>query len=121
MARQVAAHLKTRYISKKHGGYDIYEDDRIVVSLDTYVPNVSVQVITPQGERIPVLQASYSSWSNPQVFKEGRWLGYLKKLHRKAREAERVKIQERDRKEAEESERRYGPVDDAAIFEGIVK
>ena len=48
MAEQVARYLRTEYQAKKHGGFDIYKDERISVSLDTYVPNVAVRLVVDQ-------------------------------------------------------------------------
>ena len=45
MARQVADYLRSEYKAKKHGGYAIYRDERVIVVLDTYVPNVTVRLV----------------------------------------------------------------------------
>ncbi|MCY4580801.1 MAG: hypothetical protein OXD31_17375 [Chloroflexi bacterium] len=47
----VARVLRTSHTSKKHGGFDQYKDDRIHISLDTYVPNVDIRVKVEDGWR----------------------------------------------------------------------
>ena len=45
-AYTVARYLRTRYESKKHGGYYVYEDDKIIIKYDTYYPNLDIRVKT---------------------------------------------------------------------------
>ncbi len=116
MARLVATHLRTRHTPKKHGGYDVYEDEKIRIMLDTYVPNIDVQIFPPGENPVTVFAASYTRWSNPEVFRTGEWMKYLEELLPKAIAERDRKEDERQEKERLERERRYGPVDDAIIF-----
>ena len=115
-ARMVAHYLKTRSETKKHGGYDIYEDDVLEITLDTYVPNLDVRLLI-DGEWVTVLSAGYHSYTRPQVFRPGAWcdhlLGPLQKQAEQRREL--LRLQATTRQEAE-LVKRYAPVQDAHLF-----
>lgn len=71
----IANYLTTRNANKKHGGYNIYEDDKIYISYDTYHPNVDVYVFI-EGKKH--LAAIYSGHGYRQEFHPGEWCNYVK-------------------------------------------
>ena len=117
MAALVAREMQTSYRTKKHGGYRIYEDNKIRIALDTYVPNVDILLLREEGP-MTVFVAGYSSWGHPQVFHPGRWMEHLASLVPKARELKT----EREAEEQEQKRRRreapFTPIDDSAMFPG---
>jgi len=115
-ASVVARYLQTRYVSKKHGGYDIYEDDRLAIWLDTYVPNISIRLLM-NGEKVMVFSASYHSYRRPSIFHPGAWCDYLLgPLLTQAREARaRLEAKQQARRDAE-TVARYAPIADAHLF-----
>jgi hypothetical protein len=80
----ICKHLRTRHSAKKHGGYDIYEDDKIVASLDTYVANVRLS-LKMNGELVTVFSANYLG--DVYTYHRGVWEPYLEQLADKALEA----------------------------------
>ena len=119
-AAAVANNLTTQYWKKKHGGYNIYEDDRIRICLDTYSPNVDVSI--PAGEDrewTPVFCAGQHSTHSPQIFRPGRWIEYLARLHERALWVRTEREARREQEQAEEQTRRYAPVNDAMIYADI--
>lgn len=92
----VCQFLRTRYASKKHGGYNIYEDDKIMVSTDTCVPNVDLYVKV-NGNREYVFGCSYDG--HQVTYHTGKWEQYLDELYDRAVETRRIvedqKAQER--------------------------
>ena len=115
-AANAARHLTTRTASKKHGGYQIYEDGKVVICLDTYVPNLDIQVIGPDGERITVFSAAYHSWHNPSIHRPGAWVQHILDLQPKIQEVKDRKEREDQARQDENARRRYGPIDDSATF-----
>ena len=115
MASQVATHLRTNYVSKKHGGYNIYEDDKIHINLDTYVPNLDIQVITPEG-KTTVFSAAYHSWRRPSIFRRGQWIQYLMGFGEQVEQAKQEAEQKRRTEKQRDTDKRYGPIEDQAIF-----
>ena len=77
-AMSMANLLTTKFTPKKHGGFNVYQDDRLIVALDTFVPNLSIRLITPQGEKT-VYTASYHSLTRPDIHRP-RPLGGLHPL-----------------------------------------
>ncbi len=88
-AMKVAKILTTRYSPKKHGGYQIYEDHRLYIALDTCVPNLDIRIASGDGNWVTVFSAACHSLGKPEVFRPGRWMQHLEELHSKALEAER--------------------------------
>ena len=78
MYSTIATYLKTRYESKKYGGYNIYEDDKIYISYDTYYPNIDVYVKIPDGKRYCVLNHSGHGYN--QEYHSGEWEKYCKDI-----------------------------------------
>ncbi len=118
-AIKVANLLTTRHTTKKHGGYNIYQDERISITLDTYVPNLDIRIIGENGKPVTVFGTPYHSLSKPNIFRPGRWTQHLEGLYRKALEVEREQDTRKEQEKAENLKRRYGPVDDAKIFADI--
>jgi len=112
-AQVVAEFLRTSYSAKKHGGYNHYEDERIHVSVDTYVPNIDI-VLKDVGL---VFSASYFHGMISEYY-PGAWVTYLHELTDRAIEVRKAQTKEREEREAAERAKRFGPVDDSAIFAG---
>ena len=115
MAYLVAQEMHTKTIGKKHGNHLIYDDDRLVITLDTFRPNISISIIREE-QHINVFNRGLRSWEKPGVFHRGRWMAYLEKLSEKAEtivlereETERIRSQI-------EHEARFTPVDDLDLF-----
>ena len=124
MAAKVAEHLQTGYHAKKHGGYNIYQDEQVIIVLDTFVPNISVRIFIPGRDPefgTTVLSAAYHSWSRPEIYKPGQWIGYLQQLAERAEEVRREKEAARVERVRQDQERRFAPVDDAAIFAPVLE
>jgi DNA-binding sugar fermentation-stimulating protein len=85
-AKAVAHYLHNKEAKKKHGGFHIYHDDKIYICLDTYVANIFVDVVLPDGERECVLACGYSSYGHPHKYHRGKWEKYLDILYKKAME-----------------------------------
>lgn len=83
----ICEYLKTGYESKKHGGYNIYLDDKIHASTDTYVANVDLEIILPHSKNELVFSCSYTG--DCITYHTGKWEEYLEKLYEKA-----IKIKE---------------------------
>ena len=115
-AAAVATHLRTAHEQKKHGGYDVYQDDKLRISLDTYVPNLWITVISPDGELRPVFSASHFSWHRPSIFRPGRWTQYLLDLAQAAATKREELNQQRQAREEENRLTHFGPIDDQEIF-----
>ena len=116
MARQVADNLRTEYQSKKHGGYAIYRDERVIVGLDTFVPNVSVRLVDGSEFGRCVFSAAYHSYDRPEVYRPGQWTDYLAGLFEKAKEVKEKREAVRAAERQLDHERRFAPVDDSALF-----
>lgn len=99
----VCEYLKTDYVSKKHGGYNIYRDDKIILETDTYVPNTCAKVILPNNMIEYVFSASYSGQIS--CYHTGKWEEYLDQLYQKAIAIQMQKEKERIEEEIEEEEK----------------
>lgn len=109
----VCNYLTTRYAGKKHGGYNIYEDDKIVASTDTYVPNVNLRVKV-NDETEHVFGCSYDG--SCTTYYTGLWEDYLDKLYLKATET-RYQLEEHNQ---QQRNRKQAPSDMAnSVFGGI--
>ena len=115
MAVDIANYLTTRTSSKKHGGYNQYEDDRIHISLDTHVPNITV-TITPG---VTVFRAAYHNWAIPDTFRPGAWIDYVATLAEQAALVKRKRKEEQERREREHQVGHFAPIDDAALFSDV--
>ena len=67
MANLVTREMHTNTIEKKHGSYLIYDDDRLVISLDTFTPNINISIIREE-QPINVFIVGHRSWDRPRVF-----------------------------------------------------
>lgn len=111
----VCRNLRTRHTSKKHGGYDIYEDEKVVASLDTYVSNCRLS-IKVNGELVTVFSCNYLG--DVYIYHQGSWEAYLEKLHEEAKiaktESEKAQAEINEHKHAES----FGPATEAmeAVF-----
>ena len=110
----IANYLTTRRESKKHGGYNIYADDKIEISYDTYYPNVDVYVFI-EGKKN--LAALYSGHGYTQEFHNGAWVKYVTDtLYPKAVEAKNASDLKRKEKESSERASRSSPLNDSSTF-----
>lgn len=111
----VCEYLYTESVGKSHGCYHIYEDEKIVVRLDTYVPNIAVFVKFRDGEKQAVLLSNYSG--DVSCYKPGAWEKYLQDvLWPKAQLMETLERQQRADGEAMYRRVNFDPIDDDAIF-----
>ena len=101
----ICDYLRTRYESKKHGGYNIYSDDKIFASTDTYVPNVDLMVILPDNKKEYVFSCSYHG--TVSTYHPGKWEDYIEKLYLKALDvkSEKDKEAKRERELKEQAEK----------------
>lgn len=110
----IARYLTTRYESKKHGGYDIYEDEKIKISYDTFFPNVEVH-INDGGKWVLVLLHNGGGFD--QVNHPGKWEKYVTDvLFPKAEKAKKLKLEKQKREKEIEHNNKYGAIDDSHIF-----
>lgn len=115
----VAKYTRTKYLGKSHGGYDIFQNEKIEICLDTYVPNIRVDLSIPNadGERQDLCVLFWNYGGFAQVYKPGHWEEYIaKQLLPEALKAKRVADEEIVARAAAERERDFGPVDDAVLF-----
>ncbi len=108
-AINVARYLKTSYESKKHGGYNIYNDEQIHISLDTYYPNLDIDILK-EGKKIEVYRGSRDNVT-PALFRPGKWIDHLMNLNKKAIELNRQQEDTRKRNEIINFNNRYSPID----------
>jgi len=95
-----------KYEPKKHGGYYIYNDDKIITSYDTYYPNFQVKIKTPKG-LVCVALGSDQIYS---IYRPGKWEFYVVELWEKAKEIHRQKEKEEQEKLKIEQEKLFGNV-----------
>ena len=88
----------------------------MAICLDTYVPNLEIQVIGPDGERTTVFSAACHSWRNPSIHRPGAWVQHILDLQPKIEEVKDRKEGEDQARRDENARRRYGPIDDSATF-----
>jgi len=106
----IAKYLKTSHETKKHGGYDIYEDEKIRIRYDTYYPNMTIDIKDTGSTMYFHRVYSGSSIDNPGTYKPGKWTQYISKL---SMEAKKIEQQRKDEwKATVEAERlaKFGPV-----------
>ena len=115
MAALVAREMHTETTEKKHGGYLIYDDGKLVISLDTYVPNINVSIIREE-QPISVFSAGHRSWDRPRAFHPGRWIDHLEKLSERARTVAEEREETKKKRFQMEQEARFTPVDDSDLF-----
>jgi hypothetical protein len=105
----VCDNLTTKHTTKKHGGYNIYEDDKIIASKDTYVPNTRLSVKTPQGN-VTVFSANYVG--DVYTCHYGEWVEYLKTLAKKAEAVRNEKSKEAEERKKAEHDKHFSPASD---------
>ena len=59
--------------------YQVYQDGRLTISLDTYVPNIRVWILH-ENLMMEVCTFRYDGWNDPQRFNKGRWIEHLVQL-----------------------------------------
>ena len=80
-AAAVANRMTTRRAEKKHGGYNLYEDDRISVCLDTYAPNIHIKIPAGENGEWTVVFGKSCHTRTPYTFRPGLWMEYLGLLY----------------------------------------
>ena len=115
MAALVAREMTTTTQSKKHGEYLIYQDGKLQIQLDSYVPNLGIRVMRGDDAE-SVYSAAYHNHRNPERFRPGLWMNHLAKLHEQASEMREQKAADRESREQAERETRFGPIDDSDVF-----
>ena len=114
-AAVIANYMTSRTSSKKHGGYNHYEDGRLHISLDTFVPNITIRLHTKNGT-ITVYSAGYTNHARPDQFRPGRWISYMDQIFMTAVDNKYRKDRQKMQRDMESTRARYRPVDDAALF-----
>lgn len=105
----IANFLRTRHEGKKHGGYNIYSDEKIEITLDTYYPNLDVRVKTPNGEEMEVYSVSGNGYIN--IYHPGDWELYCQDiLYPRAGEAKKQHEEKLKALKEEEHRMRFSPV-----------
>lgn len=100
----VCNYLRTRYSSKNHGGFNIYEDDKIIAATDTYVSNVDLYVKI-NNEKEYVFGCNYDG--HQVTYHSGKWEDYLNNLYqcamvvKKEKELDQAQKLEEERLKAE--------------------
>lgn len=110
----IARHLSDQHESKKYGGYEVFEDDKIKIMYDTYYPNVCVNVkIDGKSE----FAAIYSGHGHCQEFHGGAWEEYVtKNLYPKALERRVEKEKEKLNMDRLELSKKNARLNDSAVF-----
>ena len=110
----IAIYLITSYQSKKHGGWNIYEDEKIKIMYDTYYPNVSTYVKIDGKENLVI---SHSGHGITQEYHQGNWEKYISDvLYPKAIEAKRLSDIAEKQREEEKRQKLFGLIDDSKVF-----
>ena len=110
----IANYLTTRYESKKHGGHNIYEDDKIMIAYDTYYPNVTVRIFDKGDWKLVLLR---NGGGFNQVYHRGLWVDYATNvLYPKALEAKAQEEEAQKKEKEREHYEKFGDIDDAHIF-----
>lgn len=109
----ITNYFNTRTQYKGHGYYYIYEDDKIEISYDTYVPNYSVYVKFDKDKKLVLSR----SRDYNQEYHPGAWEKYvIDILGPKATQARiNYELKQKEKKEKEKQEK-FGPINDSAIF-----
>lgn len=97
-------YMTTRHQSKKHGGYNIYEDDKVYISLDTYVPNITVYVKLSGNTKSRVLSIGHAG--TIQEYHSGKWEEYIISLKEAALTAKKELEEKKEIKDKQEHERK---------------
>ena len=63
-----------------------------------------------------MFSAAYHSWSGPEIYKPGKWIGYLQQLAERAEEVKREREGARVERERQDHDRRFAPLHDTAFF-----
>ena len=105
MVIEICRYLETRYEGKKHGGYLIYEDDKVELSYDTYYPNCDVYVKT-NGEKHHVF--GHSGHGHDYIRRPGAWENYIEELYKKVPEAKELKKKEELERQRKENKEKFG-------------
>ena len=115
MADIVAREMHTQTTRKKHGSYLIYDDGKMVISLDTFAQNINLSIIREE-QPITVFRAGHRNWDRPGVFQPGRWIDHLEKLSERAQTTAAERQETERRRSQLEHEAQFIPVDDSDLF-----
>lgn len=115
-ANMLCRYCTTRTSSKRHGGYLYFEDDKILIGLDTYVPNLNIYVKTDSGKQL-VLMRPYHG--HLQSYHPGKWENYIISLRELSLEGKEKYDRRQAELRAEEQKRKYGPAPESvnAVFD----
>ncbi len=124
-ARRVARELKTKHILKRHGGYDIYTDEKVVIALDTYAPNLALWIkmegedqCWPLGDEMLtcVFRVHGVAPYRATLHRRGRWERYVLAMEGEARAEVRRRKAWREMRRRTEHYRRFHEIDDEELF-----
>jgi len=110
----IAKYLTDQYESKKHGGYEVYEDDKIKIMYDTYYPNVQVNVKIDDKS---TLAAIYSGHGHTQEFHGGAWEKYVSDtLYPAALIAKEKYLELQEQRKNKEIKKKSARLNDSLVF-----
>lgn len=127
-ATAIAQEFFNARIPKKHGEYLVYDDDKIIISLDSYFPNLSVYIkdggesrpfkgqhgIDDSGGVTRVLERPGDQ--KPVQFRDGLWVDYIVGLGQKALSKRREYQKNAAKVKLSQLQHSNRPVDDEALF-----
>lgn len=108
----------TKREQKKHGEYLIYEDDCVECSLDTYYPNIQVNVKVDVCKELVYLRSGHG---NTQEYHPGAWEKHIHSLEGVALAGQRAAEEAKERRAAARNNEKWkGCSEEAdAVFERI--
>jgi hypothetical protein len=95
----ICQYLRNGYSAKKHGGYNIYSDNKIHAVTDTCVPNVDLYVKVGEN-RERVFGCSFQG--DQVTYHSGKWEDYLDELFNKAIEVKQRLLDEQQKQMEQE-------------------
>jgi hypothetical protein len=101
----LCGYARTDYESKKHGGYNIYSDDKIECSYDTYYPNIEVYV-KHDDKKTMVLMHNGGGFN--QTYHPGKWEDYILSLREFALSAKQKHDENRESQKEKERLEKFG-------------
>lgn len=111
----VAIYLTDQSESKKHGGYEIYEDDKIRIAYDTYYPNVQVNVKIDGKNQ---LAAIFSGHGHTQEYHGGVWEKYvIGTLYPLALIKKEECLAKQQKRKLDDERKKNARLNDASVFE----
>jgi hypothetical protein len=110
----IATHLTNQRESKKHGDYEIYEDEKIKIAYDTYYPNVQVNVKISGKSH---LAAIFSGHGHTQEFHGGAWEKYVSDvLYTAAVIKQQLHLEQKEQRKLDNDKAKNARLNDESVF-----